>query len=112
MSVVLTGGRDFGGVIKDWVKRLQQTGPNQYLFDVPDGVRSSSSTEDVTELIWTDLRRIARALASNIYIYISSPGQLEDHWETYEGTHAGPLVPAIYLAFSVNDECFGHVNVV
>ena len=118
MSVVLTKGRDSGGVIEDWVKRLRQTGPNRHLFDLPDGVRSSNSTEDVAELSSSDLRMIARALASHIYIYIyiyiyvSSQGQPEGHRESYEGTHAGPSTPAIYLAFSVNDEGFGLVNLV
>ena len=106
------GNKFFSGVIEDWVKRLRQTGPNPYLFDLPDGVRSSSSTEDVTKLSWTDLRMIARALATNIYIFVSSPGQPEGHWENYPGTHSGPSAPAIYLAFSVNDEGFGHLNLV
>ena len=106
------GDRDSGGIIEDWVKRLRQTGPNRYLFDLPDGVRSSNSTEDVTELSSTNLRMIARALATNVYIYVSSPGQPEGHWESYAGTHAGPSAPAMLLAFSVNDEEFGHVNLV
>ena len=92
------------------MKRLRKSGPDCYLFDLLDGVRSSESTEDVTELGSTDLRMIARSLSANIYVYISSPGQPEGHWECYMGTHAGPSVPAIYLAFSVTDDGTGHVS--
>ena len=66
LSAVLTGARYSGGIIEDWVKRLRESGPNRYLFDLLDGVRSSDSTEDVTELSSTDLRMIARALSANI----------------------------------------------
>ena len=110
LSVVLTGARDSGGIIEDWVKRLRKSGPDRYLFDLPDGVRSSKSVEDVTELSSTDLRMIARSLSANIYVYISSPGQSEGQWECYTGTHAGPSVPAIYLAFSVTDDGTGHIS--
>ena len=110
LSVVLTGARTSGGIIEDWVKRLRKSGQNRYLFDLPDGVRSSKSTEDVSELSSTDLRMIARPLSAKFYVYISSTGQSEGHWECYTGTHAGPSVPAIYLAFSVTDEGTGHVS--
>ena len=103
-------GSRFWWIIEDWVKRLRQTGSIRYLFDLSDGVRSSNSTEDVIGLSSTDLRMIARALETNIYIFVSSPGQPEGQWESYEGTHAGASAPTFYLAFSVNDEGFGHVN--
>ena len=55
------------------MKRLRKSGPDRYLFDLPDGVRSSESIEDDTELSSTDVRMIARSLSANIYVYISSP---------------------------------------
>ena len=99
LSVVLTGARNSGGIIEDWVKRLRKSGPDSYLFDLPDGVRSSESNEDVTELSSTDLRMIARSLSANIYVYISSPRQSEGHWECYMGTHAGQRFPRSILLF-------------
>ena len=94
---MLTGDRDSGGIIKDWVKRLRQTGTNRYLFDLPDGVRSSNSTEDFTELSSTDLRMIARALATDIYIYVSSPGHPECHRESYAAGTLAHRLPLFIL---------------
>ena len=82
------------------MKRLRESGPNHCQFDLPDGVRSSNSTEDVFELSSTDLRLIVRALATNNYVYVISPGQSEGHWESYEGAHTRPLAPAVFLALT------------
>ena len=76
------------------ITRYNITKNSRYLFDLPDGVRSSISTEYFTKLSLTNLRMIARALATKIYFFFSSPGQPEGHWDSYAGTHVGPVALA------------------
>ena len=56
LSVILTGTRDYGGELENWLIRLRRSGADRHLFNIPGGVRASKDVEDLNKVSSTDLR--------------------------------------------------------
>ena len=64
LSTILTGKRDYGGELENWLVRLRRSGADRHLFDIPGGVRTD--IEDLNKVTSTDFRLLARAMGIDI----------------------------------------------
>ena len=112
LSVILTGKRDYGGELENWLIRLRRSGSDCHLFDIQGGVRTSADIEDLTKLSSTDFRLFARAMGIDIILYREIRSQNTALWECYSGNHQGDDAQAIFLHETLMEDNRPHVKVI
>ena len=111
LSTILTGKRDYGGELENWLIRLRRSGADRHLYDSPGRVPASEDIEDTNKVTSTDFRLLARAMGIDINLYREVGNQSEFLWEHYSGNHKSDEAQAIYLHYTREDDR-PHVKVI